>query len=582
VNRKNTKINCQVLKRSAIVLKISMTGIFLFMCLLCKSSDTILVDFIHLDQSIRSIANDSTGKIWISGGLGLQYWDGEKFVVEEKEYEDFIMEYKGKVISTFEYPLAKKYVYPWDWYYHWKKFLPGHNNHFSVAKDSDNHMWIAVGSDIFIFYIEKRFSKQLSGFSTRGIFVDNNDIYVNTYSGIYKNENVLINSPSFIEGRISKINNSLYFGGNHLYRYDFHSQELIKCDIHVQNRFINIDQELKVNAVEEIQDTTWVGTEFGLCYVQSDTVKCESKSIFIEDLVEIQNRFLLCTEDGIKERKGGEIIDVILTGIKCNQITYHNENYYIASNDGLYIWDGMDEYEIIRITEGLSHNTCYSVIFDKHNFLWVSTSMGMNRIDVSSGVITKYLRSVEFNKRSYYYGEQNLYFGGITGIYYLNPDNFLGDEISISEKPIMARIYLFVFMILILILIIYYTFRRDKIIIRNREKQLFELEKINLILKVENYISNHPSIHLLTVAHLAEHLGISNRTLYRICSDFNIKPGELLKEVKLKKGKSMILSKDYNSYQEIAQKIGYSKQYFFKIYNLKFGIDLRDHEIEKD
>ena len=67
-----------------------MTGIFLFMCLLCKSSDTILVDFVHLDQSIKSIANDSTGKIWISGGLGLQYWDGEKFVVEEKEYEDFI------------------------------------------------------------------------------------------------------------------------------------------------------------------------------------------------------------------------------------------------------------------------------------------------------------------------------------------------------------------------------------------------------------------------------------------------------------------------------------------------------------
>ena len=68
---------------------------------------------------------------------------------------------------------------------------------------------------------------------------------------------------------------------------------------------------------------------------------------------------------------------------------------------------------------------------------------------------------------------------------------------------------------------------------------------------------------------------MSERTLYRTCNDFGMKPGELLKDAKLKKGKEIIQASKGGSYQEIGKQIGYSEQYFFKLYKKKFGIDLR-------
>ena len=70
--------------------KMLLIGILLLYSIYSRSSDTILVDFIHLKQNIKTIASDSSGTIWISGGLGLQYWDGERFIVKEPNYDKFI------------------------------------------------------------------------------------------------------------------------------------------------------------------------------------------------------------------------------------------------------------------------------------------------------------------------------------------------------------------------------------------------------------------------------------------------------------------------------------------------------------
>ena len=68
---------------------------------------------------------------------------------------------------------------------------------------------------------------------------------------------------------------------------------------------------------------------------------------------------------------------------------------------------------------------------------------------------------------------------------------------------------------------------------------------------------------------------MSERSLYRMCNDFGLKPGELLKDIKLKKGMAIIQSNNCESYQEIAKQIGYSGQYFLKLYKKKFGVNLR-------
>jgi hypothetical protein len=39
------------------------------------AGDTTLIDVVTLPYSIKTVASDSTGKIWISGARRLQYYD---------------------------------------------------------------------------------------------------------------------------------------------------------------------------------------------------------------------------------------------------------------------------------------------------------------------------------------------------------------------------------------------------------------------------------------------------------------------------------------------------------------------------
>jgi AraC-like DNA-binding protein/ligand-binding sensor domain-containing protein len=566
--------SCHARKKSAISNNLLLIGTFLLFSFACRSSDTILVDLIHVTQNIKTIASDSTGTIWISGGLGLQYWDGERFIVKESNYDKFILEYEGKIIDADEYPLPKKYFFPWEWFYQWKSHLPGNHHHISAATDHNKRVWVATGTNIFIFQIEDRFVKQLEGYSIRGIYVEGEDTYVNTYSGIMKNEKLIAECPEAAEGKISKIEQSLLIAWDGLLKLDLEDDLQIRYMVSYKGKIADFHEELDIYLAEKIQDTIWVGSNQGLGYIAQDTIYFVSDPIAIEDIAYYDGKFLIASQSGIWEKRGSTIHLIGLPDRSCHQILYKDRLFYFPTDAGIYIWDGID-FRTIGYKEGLSHNITYATLFDNEGFLWASTFSGLNRIDLKSGIITHYLHNIEFNKRSYHKSEDKLFFGGMVGLFSFNPTDFIGDENVQEGSSSIFNPVIYTFTVLLFIGIMFFFKIRNKKLIMEKEDQLASLKKKNLLLKAENFIFNHSDLPGLSVSHLAEHMKMSERSLYRICTDFGLKPGELLKDTKLKKGMAIIQSNNGESYKEIAKQIGYSEQYFLKLYKKKFGVNLR-------
>lgn len=111
-----------------------------------------------------------------------------------------------------------------------------------------------------------------------------------------------------------------------------------------------------------------------------------------------------------------------------------------SSNNNLWIGTsyGLNRVETERIpknifqyteNEGLNNNTIHGILEDKAKDIWVSTNLGISRIYSSSGKIDNYklidgLQNDEFSDGAYFKdNDNNLYFGGVSGFSYFNPEN---------------------------------------------------------------------------------------------------------------------------------------------------------------
>lgn len=101
-----------------------------------------------------------------------------------------------------------------------------------------------------------------------------------------------------------------------------------------------------------------------------------------------------------------------------------------------------------------------------------------------------------------------------------------------------------------------------------------KLSEEEIFLKnVEAYVSAHIGDPTLSIETLARHLAVSDRKLHRICGQLTgMSPGQLIKEVKLKKAYSMLIEKEVTKVTELVLKVGFSDvAYFSKQFYNRFG-----------
>jgi AraC-like DNA-binding protein len=576
--------SAKLLKFLAIIVNLLFGGIL-------NAADTTLIDVINLPYSVHSIASDSAGTVWLTGARGLQYYDFEKenFITSDASYKFFIIAENGQIVKYQS--SSDQLGFPWGRFEPWLVKVPPGIKRLTAAKDKFGQYWVSTGKQLFIFSVEDRFDQTLSAYSTRGIYQDKGDLYVNTYSGILRNGSKIFERPNFAGGEIKKFGEALYFAWGGLFRYQPRTQAVDYLSLNLSRRTspIKDPRPNNVRSLQQNRDTIWVGTKFGLGFIQNDSVVMVSNFPDIHDMACFENGLLIAGSKllkpgtssiphhnlpvpNCKDCRGmylwqeNQLRKLDVPELNYRYILEADENYYFASDSGVVVWNGEKVTNVITEDDGLTNNQTCSLVMDDNGFLWVSTFSGLNRVNLSNGKITQYLKSIEFNYHSVFKNDSLIYIGSVQGVYSFSPVKFLQDDVE-PVPPWATKQYLTLFggvTIPFISLLFYLVWRRNRRKVQLKDKQIKEMERKLFLVQIDQIVLNTEMA--ITVSSLAHSLDISERTLYRTFKEYDLTPGIYLKELKLKKAKYLIKDdRIKQNLKEVAQKVGYTESYLKKL-----------------
>jgi len=108
----------------------------------------------------------------------------------------------------------------------------------------------------------------------------------------------------------------------------------------------------------------------------------------------------------------------------------HNDLYAALLGSGLAHVDlATGKSKIFTTADGLSNNTCYSILKDKKGNLWISTNQGISRFNPNTGKFRVFgpedgLKITEFNSDAVFQApDGEMFFGGVGGIVSFYPDS---------------------------------------------------------------------------------------------------------------------------------------------------------------
>ncbi len=122
-------------------------------------------------------------------------------------------------------------------------------------------------------------------------------------------------------------------------------------------------------------------------------------------------------------------------------------NLWISTTDGLNKLD-KPRKNITRFTkaQGLKNETIYSALEGNDGGIWLTSNRGISRIDKKDYTITNFtladgLQSYEFNSGAYFSSPHGqLYFGGINGFNYFNPQDYINIQKNLPVTITKVRL----------------------------------------------------------------------------------------------------------------------------------------------
>ncbi|TLX77497.1 serine/threonine protein phosphatase [Labilibacter sediminis] len=255
----------------------------------------------------------------------------------------------------------------------------------SMCNDSKNRIWIGTGQGIYIFYLERGTIREFSYTNSEGF------------------KSLLINNT--INAIEEDTEGNIWFGTQFgLYKYNGYEITNYFSDSGNKNSICNDE----INALYlDTEGILWIGTSDGVNFVDSknDTskeighLKNLSDSIFVLS----NNHILSISEDQD---------DKIWFGTRSG-VTYYNKKE--------------DDFGFYTQADGLANDMIYSVVCDD-NSVWLSTNKGVSLIqkdgDIFNFDVSDGLPGYVFSKGATAMSPSgSIYFGGVAGVAYLNPDS---------------------------------------------------------------------------------------------------------------------------------------------------------------
>lgn len=186
------------------------------------------------------------------------------------------------------------------------------------------------------------------------------------------------------------------------------------------NYYISTTEQDINTIVQGDENTLWVGTEFDGLY------RLDIK----------ENKF--STVDGISDR--------------IFSLHYDNSRLWIGTNGkGLKLYD-INDGAVTTYTkkDGLPNDIIYGILPDSDENLWLSSNRGITKLNIENDSVSNIknygnyfgLQSYEFNAGAYHKDKLgNLYFGGIKGINWFNPDEHKTNPVL--PKTVLTKLELF-------------------------------------------------------------------------------------------------------------------------------------------
>jgi len=532
--------------------RIILTGLFLNIFLHLSASDTLLVGIKDFGTPIRSMIQNEEGEIFIQLGDQVFKFINEKLVKTNLKIsaDDEIFLQNGKFTSINTLIKSKvKIQHSQNHDFNWNKYLAktGTENVGIYFKDRQNNYWVSNGSKfLYKFIITDFFERELKQVSTRGILMEGTDLYVNSYSGFFKN-GVKI-GPDILSGgsNIFKKDNKLYFAG---------IRKLYTLDL-ITNEFNLIFQDSLSKSIGEIscvfyfENKWWLGGSNGLFYlINKDKLAPTPVSDMVNNFKIIEDNLYILGGESLYIFQNGRFRNMkrLPSNMEYNDLVKTSKYYYVATAKGLFKLDSLNGKLINCFESTIYENEeFFSLALDEFNFLWVGSKVGLIRLNTVNESFDLFLKDLEFNKRSSFNKDNKFYFGTTDGYITFSPKSFFSSEWTskyefIKENSLVLYKYLLAFALLIILILIIYINKKPKIhaLIRppssiymdTTEEMVHEGIGKYSMNNIEYYIIEH--INTINVDKLREDSGLTKNVFYKVFNQYyDIAPKQLIEIIR--------------------------------------------------
>jgi ligand-binding sensor domain-containing protein len=399
--------------------------VFLFNLVILNARDTVVVEILNFSTPIISIIDDHQGNVFIhTMKMVYKFEDNQwKFhrnctsedreMIFENGEVSFIDHSKPEAnekLTTYLVRLQKNKV--------WLPFLKSTDlvEHIFVAKDKYRNIWISAGSSLYRLNINDDYTVLHKNRSIRGIDTLNGKLLVNTYDGIFlDNQRIFPNIP-YSHGNYLKISDTTgIIIGDKILNI---KKDKINFEYGIPEKYYGISLSKSI----VYQGKIWVGSNRGIFELVDKKMIHSHLDIVIHNLEILDDKLIASTKKGLyflKDKKWKPLDNFPL--VPFNSIKKIDNQYYGMSEDGLYVSSSFYGKPKLKWNKEMD---CYEIIRDNKNNLWLSTSNGIFLFNHKMNSFKYLFKNIEFNKRSAFYNAPYLYFGSTNGLYKIKSDAF--------------------------------------------------------------------------------------------------------------------------------------------------------------
>ena len=540
-------------------------------CHISAQVDTVLKRVWNVGYPVSSVFNQGGDELFITGARGFEVYAGEgEFQILDARQSSPLF-WKGDTLVSGSGEWYKFFnESPYEDFQHWRHHIFSSTQTFTEGWLDSNQLLVCDGARLYEFELVPTDSRWLHDCSVRGFQWVDDVLIANSYSGVWVDSVWLANPPKFNDGAILQLQDTIFSMGQYVVKWPVgqpedrvilqYPQKLMMPDYTTASPLARARKD----GVVWHDELYWYSfTGFGV--YRSGEFKAYS-DLNVLHVVEVENELILLTRGQGVHRFNGESFEKLdlPEGVNYFDVAKPASGPWLFATDhGLCIWrENGRRIEFLGMEDGLPSSIVCSILPDEWGTYWVSTFAGVVRYDLANGLLEHHAPLVEFNRFSKGTGPNGeLAFGSTDGIHAFQPKP---PSIAMASPAGLVWWVGFGAFLVIAMSSLWLLQSRRKL---NRQVQhstlrVAELEREAFQARIRELI--YEDIDGISVNGIAEKFEMSRRTFYRKCTEYDLRPGVVIREIRIQTALKA-MERDGISMAEAAKRVGYSPNHLRRL-----------------